>query len=61
MELINPKFEKNLNKGLQNKSVILLTDLTYEIPKNYDFINLPYSYEDKYKKIIIPKKCKANL
>ncbi len=61
MNLINPKFEKKLNQKIFENNTILITNFSYRVPKNYDFINLPYSYEDKYKKILMPKNCKNNL
>ena len=61
MELINPNLEKSLNEKIINNKTIIVADLSYEIPQNYSFIDLPYSYEDGYKKILIPKKCKKKI
>ena len=61
MNLINPNFEKKLNQKIFKNNTILITDFSYRVPENYDFINLPYSYEDKYKKLLMPKNCKNKL
>jgi hypothetical protein len=61
MELINPNLEKSLNEKVINNKTIIVANLSYKIPQNYSFIDLPYSYEDKYKKILIPKSCKKKL
>ena len=61
MELINPNLEKSLNEKVINNKTIIVAYLSYKIPQNYSFIDLPYSYEDKYKKILIPKSCKKKL
>ena len=61
MNLINPEFEKKLIQNILKNNTILITNLSFEIPINYGFINLPYSYEDKYKKILIPEFCKNKL
>jgi len=61
MELINPNLEKLLNEKIINNNTIIVADLLYKITKNYNFIYLPYSYENKYKKILIPKKCKKKI
>ena len=61
MELINPNLEKSLNEKVLDNKTIIVANLSYKIPQNYSFIDLPYSYEDKYKKILIPKSCKKKL
>ena len=61
MNLINPKFESKLRQNIFENNTILITNFSYEVPINYSFINLPYSYEDKYKKILIPKNCKNKI
>ena len=58
LELINPNLESNLQNKINKNSTIIVADLSYKVPKNYSYINLPYSYENKYKIILIPKKCK---
>ena len=50
-----------INEKIINNNTIIVADLSYKIPQNYSFIDLPYSYEDKYKKILIPKKCKKKI
>jgi len=61
MALINPNLERSLIKKVLNNKTIIVANLSYKIPQNYSSIDLPYSYEDKYKEILIPKNCKNKL
>ncbi len=61
LELINPNLESDLKEKINNSSTIIVADLSYKVPKNYTYINLPYSYENKHKIILIPKKCKNRI
>ena len=57
MKLINPNFETNLNEKIKKQRTLIITDLSFQVPQNYSYIKLPYSYDNKYKIILIPKKC----
>tara|TARA_B100001057_G_scaffold239402_1_gene239651 strand:+ start:3718 stop:5187 length:1470 start_codon:yes stop_codon:yes gene_type:complete len=61
MKLINPNLDTFLQKKIINNEIIIVSNTTYKVPKNYSFINLPYSYNNKNKRILIPKKCKKNI
>ena len=66
------KFLNNLNfkiidfNSYEKSKNLIFSNNFYKAEKNpiiynYDFINLPYSYEDKYKKLLMPKNCKNKL
>tara|TARA_A100001015_G_scaffold127154_1_gene140929 strand:- start:1072 stop:2610 length:1539 start_codon:yes stop_codon:yes gene_type:complete len=57
MKLVNPNFESNLNEKIKKQQTLIITDLSFQVPQNYSYIKLPYSYDNKYKIILIPKKC----
>ena len=61
MEIINPSLMSNLDKKVRNNETLIVADESFQIPKNYSFIDLPYSYDNKHKKILIPKKCKQKI
>lgn len=58
LKLINPNLQSNLKEKINKNNTIIVANLSYKVPKNYSYINLPYSYENKNKIILIPKKCK---
>ena len=57
MSLINPNFESNLKERIKKNQTIIVADLSFQVPENYSYIKLPYSYENKFKRILIPKRC----
>ena len=57
MDLINPNFETNLKKRIKKNQILIIAELSFQIPENYSYIKLPYSYENKHKRILIPKRC----
>ena len=57
MGLINPNFETNLKKRIKKNQILIIAELSFQIPQNYSYIKLPYSYENKHKRILIPKRC----
>lgn len=61
MNLINPNFESNLKKRIKKNQTLIVADLSFQVPENYSYIKLPYSYENKYKRILIPKRCKDKI
>lgn len=61
MQLINPNLRSDLNEKIKNNETIIVADLSYKVPQNYSYVNLPYSFNNKYKKILIPKKCKEKI
>ncbi len=61
MRLVNPNFESSLRQMIQDNLTIIVADLYFKTPQNYSYIKLPYSYNNKYKKILIPKKCKNKI
>ena len=61
LELINPNLDYNLKEKITNHETIIVSDSVFTVPQNYNFINLPYSYNNKDKRILIPKKCKTKV
>jgi len=57
MKLINPFFRNNYVKALEKKNVVIITNDSFYFIKNYNEIKMPYSYEHKNNKILIPANC----
>ena len=68
---IDINFYPNLRDNIKNENVILIRDKIYDNKlnisgnkidlKDYIYIKLPYSYDNKFKRIYIPKKCFNNI
>jgi hypothetical protein len=57
MKLINPFFKNNYEKALEEKNTIIVTNDSLYFIENYNEIKIPYSYEHKSNKILIPTNC----